>query len=212
MIHLQTSSAVMFGYNKVWFFWSNVVVDPCSAPSVPIADVTKPCHRWSTREPCKGRPSSGAKTSKTQCMDFFFFLIFNALIETISPCLQLLYTLGTRWGVGGMFRNSFFYAWENSIPFLNFRLLCHQISSMKIKMFFPTFLIQGSSSGKYLQAMRWVPEEAQPAGLHRCWGLLLEVSWIHSDSLCRGSSQPTCHQQEQTKHIKCSSPVTSFLW
>lgn len=43
--------------------------------------------------------------------------------------------------------------------------------------FFPT-LIQGSSGGKHLKAMRWVPAEAQLARLHRCWGLLLEVSQV----------------------------------
>lgn len=41
--------------------------------------------------------------------------------------------------------------------------------------FFPT-LIQGSSGGKHLKAMRRVPAEAQLARLHRCWGLLFEVS------------------------------------
>lgn len=46
--------------------------------------------------------------------------------------------------------------------------------------FFPTFLIQGSSGGKYLKAMRRIPEEAQLTRLHWRWGSLLEVSEIRA--------------------------------
>lgn len=42
--------------------------------------------------------------------------------------------------------------------------------------FFPTFSIEGSSGGKHLKAMRWIPEEAQLARLHWRWRFLLEVS------------------------------------
>jgi hypothetical protein len=40
------------------------------------------------------------------------------------------------------------------------------------------FSIQGSSGRKHLEAMWWVPEEAQLARLHWCWRFLPEVSEI----------------------------------
>lgn len=47
----------------------------------------------------------------------------------------------------------------------------------------PSLFVSGPSGGKHLQEVRWLPQKAQPAGLHRCRGLLLEVSDSHNDLL-----------------------------